>query len=70
MECRQGKLDEAKVSVTLLQRLATGLTQSIFARYSHVRIEWAMGLNRAVTGQVEHISIAYFEDGLVDDVLA
>ena len=50
MERRQGKLDKTKVSITLLQRFATGLAQSIFARYSHARIEWAMGLNRAVTG--------------------
>ena len=50
MECRQGKLDAPEMSVTLLQRVATGFTQPIFARYSHARIEWAMGLNGAVTG--------------------
>ena len=70
MECRQSKLDVTKVSIAVLQGFATGLTGAIFTRYAHTGIQGAMTLYGAIPGQIEEVQVAYFKDGLIDDVLA
>ena len=69
MEGWQNQFDDTKMAVAELQALATRLTPAMLARDTHARIERSMNLGRTIAGEIEKLSVAYFKNALVNDIL-
>lgn len=70
MEGRQNQFDDSKMAVACQHSLPACLAASVFAGNAHSRIQRAMGLRGTVPLQIKEIPMAYFEDALIDNVLA
>lgn len=70
MEGRQNQFDDSKMAIACQHSLPTCLAASMFARDAHSRVKRAMCLRGTIPLEIEEIPMAYFEDALVDNVLA
>lgn len=59
----------AKVTITFLEMITACLANCSLVRNTHARIERAMGNHRAVTIEVEKLSVGNFDDGLANNIV-
>lgn len=70
MKGRQNQFDDSEMAIACQQSLAACLAASVFAGGAHSGVKRAMGLRGTIPLEIEEVPVAYFEDALIDNVLA